>query len=88
MKNIFLLLLTLMIFGASIAFALPTPEETAEDEILDSGRDKLVDLHPSRTVNRLQNLEQRMDQLERDMRFQSDEIRNLGRSVNDLKRRS
>ena len=49
-------------------------------------RQELVNLNASRAEDQLRELERRMDDLEREKRFQDDRIRNLERTVNDLRR--
>ena len=46
----------------------------------------LVNLDMSRATARIGDLERRIDDLERDKRFQDDRIRSLERSIDDLKR--
>jgi len=52
-----------------------------------SSNEKLVDLDSSRAKTRIDDLERRVSQLERDQRFQDERIRNLDREINELRRR-
>ena len=84
MKKFFLFLITLSVLAAPLLFA----EEAYDpaDEIGDSKQGKLIDLHASRTSSRIQNLEKRIDQIDRDMRSQNERIRNLERAVDNVER--
>lgn len=53
----------------------------------DVAQDELVNFNQETIQSRFRELEQRMNSLERENRFQDDRIRNLERSLDDLKRR-
>lgn len=64
------------------------PFVRAEEEIADlQSADGLVDLRASRNASKVEDLVRRVNDLERDSKSKTDRIRNLERTVDDLKRR-
>ena len=72
-----------------IASFLPVPMLWAENDALKSPKssEELTDLESSRTNTRLSALERKIVELERDVSYQNDQIRDLDRTVEDLRRR-
>ena len=87
-KNAFLVA---MIFSILSSFILTQPRsgycdsETAV-ESAGTAKQQLVSLDKSQSEDRLRELDRRVDDLEREKRFQDERIRNLERTVNDLRR--
>ncbi len=80
---------------ASVAASAPEVSSEAQPELAqgswpsDIGRpQELVDLKLARALARIDVLERRIAGLERDSRFQDERIRNMDRTISDLRRRS
>lgn len=79
-------LITMMLLG--ITLGLPSAwAETVETVKAPVGDEQLVDIELSTMETRVNDLERRLQALERDRKFSEDKIRSLERQVNDLRRR-
>ena len=87
MKKKFLLLSFLLLASLPMVFA-ETGSDPAVPESSEKKSGDLVNLSDFRSSSRLDDLSRRISDLERDARSQTDRIRNLERTVNDLQRRS
>ena len=68
--------------------AVATVPPPATEHRTVSSPEKLLNLDSSRAASRITDLERRVDDLERQMRYQEDHIRTLEREIEDLRRRS
>ena len=87
-KNAFLVV---MIFSILSSFIVTQPRSgycysEPETEPAGTAKQQLVSLDKSQSEDRLRELDRRVDDLEREKRFQDERIRNLERTVNDLRR--
>ncbi len=83
MKKIFLVLLAFSMFQFS-AWAY---QSDAADEVASKPVDtKLVNLDISRLNSKTNDLEKRIENLERDKKYQDDQLRSMQRDISDLKR--
>lgn len=83
MKKIFSLILFLTLLTSAL-FA--ETEEKLVSPKATSSSDRLVEVETRRVGSKLDDMERRLRDLERYQRSQDDRMRNLERSVNDLKR--
>ena len=89
MRKIFVLTLVLIMTccgSKTLIWAQEEDEAPVVSQKSAAAKKGLVNLDASEAQERVRDLERRIDDLEREKRFQDDRIRNLERTVNDLRR--
>ena len=77
-----------LILGLAFSFSAALSPAHADDDAapVKKAAQNLVNLEGAHNEDRIRDLERRIDDMEREKRFQDERIRNLERTVNDLRR--
>ena len=91
MKKLFILLLCLSCFDAHLIYGIetdpPVPKAPPPTTTRKSPQEDLIDLTDESIKAQLFQMENRIKKLEQENRFQDEKIKQLDRSVDDLRRR-